>query len=95
MPLRYPAAGQSRAGHYGHLGVTLDPINDLERQQLLEAASGVLGSYCSTSPFRSASDGDLQPLGPWALYQGSGPQHSTYGPCHPVVGASMYCLEEL
>ena len=42
MPLRYSAAGQGRAGNYGHLELTLGPINDLEGQQVLEAAFGVL-----------------------------------------------------
>ena len=64
VPLRYSAAGQAGAGHYGHLGVTLGPINNLERQQLLKAACGLLGGYCAILPFPSISHGDLQPLGP-------------------------------
>ena len=32
VPLRYSTAGQAGAGHYGHLGVTLGPINNLEGQ---------------------------------------------------------------
>ena len=63
VPLRDYGAGQARAGHYGHLKVTLGPINNPEGQQLLEAAFEVLGVYCATSPFPSGSDGDLQPLG--------------------------------
>ena len=48
VPLRYSAAGQASTGHYG---VTLGPINNLEGQQLLEAAFGGLGGNALLHPF--------------------------------------------